>query len=197
MNKIRRIGIMTAGGDCPGLNAVIRAVAKSAMAAAKLEVVGIEDRMHLLTNESVSNILTIGGTILGTNNRVSPRKYPVKAGDAIENHDVMDRCLEHIEHNQIDALVVIGGDGSMSIASDFVHQGINCIGVPKTIDNDLVWLRHGRLDRNGCARSRSHHRGQPPSSYGSGSHGAERGLDCIALWSGQRRRHHHHPGNPF
>jgi 6-phosphofructokinase 1 len=93
--------------------------------------------MRPLNRESVSNILTLGGTILGTNNRVSPRRYSVKLDGVIETRDVTDRCLEHIEHNKIDALVVIGGDGSMSIASDFVRLGVNCIGVPKTIDNDL------------------------------------------------------------
>ncbi|MCL2878479.1 MAG: 6-phosphofructokinase, partial [Acidobacteria bacterium] len=85
MARIQRIGIMTAGGDCPGLNAVIRAVAKAAMGKHKLEVMGIEDgflgliqnRMRMLKNDSVSNILTLGGTILGTNNRTAPRQYPV------------------------------------------------------------------------------------------------------------------------
>jgi len=145
MKGIRRIGVITAGGDCPGLNAVIRAVAKTALGQHNLEVMGIEDgflgliqnRMHPLTNESVSNILTLGGTILGTNNKVSPRKYAVPVNGSLETRDVTDRCLEHIAHNQLDALVVIGGDGSMSITSDFVRLGVNCIGVPKTIDNDL------------------------------------------------------------
>lgn len=145
VNKIHRIGILTAGGDCPGLNAVIRAVAKTALAKYRLEVMGIEDgflgliqnRTRFLDNESVSNILTLGGTILGTNNKTAPRKYPVNVDGAIEYRDVTDRCLDHIAHNNLDALVVIGGDGSMSIASDFIRLGINCIGVPKTIDNDL------------------------------------------------------------
>jgi ATP-dependent phosphofructokinase / diphosphate-dependent phosphofructokinase len=145
MKGIQRIGVMTAGGDCPGLNAVIRAVAKTALGQHHLEVMGIEDgflglvqnRMRPLDNDSVSNILTLGGTILGTNNRVSPRKYPVNVNGKMETRDVTDRCLEHIAHNHLDALVVIGGDGSMAIASDFVRMGINCIGVPKTIDNDL------------------------------------------------------------
>jgi len=145
VSKINRIGVLTAGGDCPGLNAVIRAVAKTAIKKYNLEVMGIEDgflgliqnRMRLLNHESVSNILTLGGTILGTNNKIAPRKYPVKVDDSIEFQDVTDRCLEHIEQNYLDALVVIGGDGSMSIAADFVRLGINCIGVPKTIDNDL------------------------------------------------------------
>ncbi len=145
MNGIQRIGVITAGGDCPGLNAVIRAVAKTALGQYGLEVMGIEDgflgliqnRMKPLDNESVSNILTLGGTILGTNNKVSPRRYQVNVGGSFETRDVTDRCLEHIAHNHLDALVVIGGDGSMAIASDFVGLGINCIGVPKTIDNDL------------------------------------------------------------
>lgn len=145
MSRIRKIGIMTAGGDCPGLNAVIRAVAKTALSRHDIEVVGIEDgflgliqnRMRPLNNESVSNILTLGGTILGTNNKVAPRKYPVNINGKTETRDVTDRCLEHIAHNHLDALVVIGGDGTMAIASDFVRLGVNCIGVPKTIDNDL------------------------------------------------------------
>jgi phosphofructokinase-like protein len=145
MGSINRIAVLTAGGDCPGLNAVIRAVAKTALSRFGLEVFGIEDgflgliqnRMRPLTNESVSNILTLGGTILGTNNKVAPRKYPVTVNGGTEVRDVTDRCLEHLAHNHIDALVVIGGDGSMTVSSDFVRLGINCIGVPKTIDNDL------------------------------------------------------------
>jgi ATP-dependent phosphofructokinase / diphosphate-dependent phosphofructokinase len=145
MSNIQRIGVLTAGGDCPGLNAVIRAVAKTALSRYHLEVMGIEDgflglvqnRMHMLTNESVSNILTLGGTILGTNNRVDPRRYPVKVNGSTEIRDITDRCLEHIAHHQLDAIIVIGGDGSMTVTSHFVRLGINCIGVPKTIDNDL------------------------------------------------------------
>jgi len=136
---------MTAGGDCPGLNAVIRAVTKPALGLHNMEVMGIEDgflgliqnRMRPLTGDSVSNILTMGGTILGTNNRTAPRRYPVRVNGNVEFHDVTDRCLDHIAQNDIDALVVIGGDGSMSITSDFGRLGVNCIGVPKTIDNDL------------------------------------------------------------
>ncbi len=144
-SSIHRIGILTGGGDCPGLNAVIRAVAKSAMGAHELEVFGIEDgflglvqnRMHPLRNEDVSNILTLGGTILGTNNKCDPTRYPVKKNGEVEFQDVTDRCLEHIGHRHLDAIVVIGGDGTMSAASNLVRHGINCMGVPKTIDNDL------------------------------------------------------------
>ncbi len=145
MDGIHRIGVMTAGGDCPGLNAVIRAVTKSALGRHQLEVAGIEDgflglirnRMRRLNNEAVSNILTVGGTILGTNNKTDPRKYAVNVNGVVEYSDVMSHCLEHIAENKLDALVVIGGDGSMSITSGFCRLGVNCIGVPKTIDNDL------------------------------------------------------------
>ncbi|MBP1622572.1 MAG: phosphofructokinase [Acidobacteria bacterium] len=145
MNGIHRIGVMTAGGDCPGLNAVIRAVTKPAIAKHNLEVLGIEDgflgliqnRIHRLTNESVSNILTAGGTILGTNNKTDPHRYAVDVNGVTEFRDVTGQCLENIARNKIDAMVVIGGDGSMSIASGFARLGVNCIGVPKTIDNDL------------------------------------------------------------
>ncbi|MAE60904.1 MAG: 6-phosphofructokinase [Planctomycetaceae bacterium] len=145
MADIRRIGVLTGGGDCPGLNAVIRAVTKSAMFGHDLEVWGIEDaflglvqnRIRPLTNTDVSNILTLGGTILGTSNRCNPAEYFVEVNGEPQKRDVTDRCLEHIAHANLDALVVIGGDGTMSGAANFVRHGINCIGVPKTIDNDL------------------------------------------------------------
>ena len=142
---IRRIGILTGGGDCPGLNAVIRAVTKAATRHYGLEVVGIEDgfqglvedRMKPLTFESVSGILTLGGTILGTNNRCNPSKLAVRVGDKIEHRNVVPQCIEHLRRRGIDALIVIGGDGTMSCAGPFAQAGINCIGVPKTIDNDI------------------------------------------------------------
>jgi 6-phosphofructokinase 1 len=145
LKEIHRIGVLTAGGDCPGLNAVIRAVTKSALGQYHLEVMGIEDgflglienRMKPLDNEAVSNILTVGGTILGTNNKTDPKRFPVEVNGILEYRDVTGRCLENIACNKLDALVVIGGDGSMSVTSGLVRAGINCIGVPKTIDNDL------------------------------------------------------------
>jgi len=145
---IRRIGVLTGGGDCPGLNAVIRAVTKTAIMQHGMRVFGIEDgflgliqnRIRELDTAAVSNILTTGGTILGTSNKANPKRY---ASGEDENgepifKDVTDRCLDHIRHHALDALVVIGGDGTMSVAKHFVEAGINCIGVPKTIDNDLV-----------------------------------------------------------
>lgn len=145
MAQIRRIGVLTGGGDCPGLNAVIRAVTKTAMHQHKLEVWGIEDgflgliqnRMRPLTWNDVSDILTRGGTILGTSNRADPQRYPVKKGDKTEITDVTDRVVEHLAANHIDALVCIGGDGTMTGAANLIRHGIKCIGVPKTIDNDL------------------------------------------------------------
>ncbi len=143
--NIKRIGILTGGGDCPGLNAVIRAVTKCAIYRHGLEVFGIEDgflglvqnRIHRLEAADVSNILTLGGTILGTNNKCDPTRYPVKTDGQVRIQDVTDRVMDHIEQRKIDALIVIGGDGTMTVASHFVKKGLNCIGVPKTIDNDL------------------------------------------------------------
>ncbi|MCH7617881.1 MAG: 6-phosphofructokinase [Chloroflexi bacterium] len=143
---IRRIGVLTGGGDCAGLNAVIRAVTKSAIFQHGLEVYGIEDgflglvqnRIRPLGPDDVSGILTQGGTILGSSNKCDPSQYATRNRDGkIEKRDVTNRCLDHIDHHRLDALVVIGGDGTMSGAANFVHHGINCVGVPKTIDNDL------------------------------------------------------------
>jgi len=147
-DTIRRIGILTGGGDCPGLNAVIRAVTKTAIYQYGLEVWGIADgflglirnRMHKLEANDVSNILTQGGTILGTSNRANPAHFAVGEnpdGSPIFK-DVTSRVLEHIEERQLDAVVCIGGDGTMTGAADLVKQGVHCVGVPKTIDNDLM-----------------------------------------------------------
>ncbi|MBX3321384.1 MAG: 6-phosphofructokinase [Phycisphaeraceae bacterium] len=143
---ITRIGVLTGGGDCPGLNAVIRAVTKDALFHG-MEVFGIEDgflgliedRIRPLTNDDVSNILGVGGTILGSSNKANPQKFAVgKNPDGTPIwRDMTDVCMTHLEIHGIQALVVIGGDGTMSAAKPFADRGINCIGVPKTIDNDL------------------------------------------------------------
>ncbi|WP_428936732.1 6-phosphofructokinase [Fontivita pretiosa] len=146
MPTIRRIGVLTGGGDCPGLNAVIRAVTKAAIHRYELEVYGIEDgflgliqnRMHRLEWKDVSNILTLGGTILGTSNKANPQRYAVQRNGKIEYQDVTDRVIEHVQANHLDAIVCIGGDGTMTGAANLIRHGINCVGVPKTIDNDLV-----------------------------------------------------------
>ncbi len=147
-SNVSRIGILTGGGDCPGLNAVIRVVTKAAIKVLGVEVVGIEDgflglirnRMRNLDMNAVSNILTVGGTILGTTNKADPSHFAVgtDADGKPIFEDVTNRVLEHIEERRLDALVCIGGDGTMSGAALLMKRGVRCIGVPKTIDNDLM-----------------------------------------------------------
>jgi 6-phosphofructokinase 1 len=147
-DKIHRIGILTGGGDCPGLNAVIRAVAKTAMCQHGLEVWGIEDgflglirnRMHRLEWDDVSNILTLGGTILGSSNRANPAHFATSLDEEGKPvfEDVRARVLEHIADRHLDALICIGGDGTMTGAADLAKHGVSIVGVPKTIDNDLM-----------------------------------------------------------
>jgi len=136
---------MTGGGDCPGLNAVIRAVAKAAQAGG-VEVIGYEDgylglienRFRRLSNADVSGILTQGGTILGSCNKANPSKYAVPDGQGgWTTQDVRQRVVEHYHQQGLDALVAIGGDGTMSGAAKLIDLGLRIVGVPKTIDNDL------------------------------------------------------------
>jgi phosphofructokinase-like protein len=142
MLKVRRIGVLTGGGDAPGLNAVIRAVVKAAHNHG-VECIGIADsfdglidpgRSRILTPKDVTGILRLGGTILGTTNRGNPFCYPMREGAA----DFSSRCIETIQALGLDALVVIGGDGTLAIAHEFSKRGVPLIGVPKTIDNDIV-----------------------------------------------------------
>ena len=145
---VQRIGILTGGGDCPGLNAVIRVVTKAAINKLGIEVMGIEDgflglirnRMRRLTTDDVSNILTVGGTILGTSNKADPSHFAIGEGEDGQPiyEDVTKRVIEHIREREIDGLVCIGGDGTMSGAASLIERGVPCIGVPKTIDNDLL-----------------------------------------------------------
>jgi ATP-dependent phosphofructokinase / diphosphate-dependent phosphofructokinase len=142
----KRIGILTGGGDCPGLNAVIRGVVKSAFSRG-WEVVGIEDgfdgflhpeKCRLLSLEDVRGILPRGGTILGTSNRGNPFSFPIMREGKRELIDVSDEVIDRIELLGISALVVVGGDGSLQIAMQLMHRGVPIVGVPKTIDNDLL-----------------------------------------------------------
>ena len=144
--KIKRIGVLTGGGDAPGINAVIRAVVKTAIKQYSLGVVGIlngfgglvKNQAYELTEKDVVGILPRGGTILGTTNRDNPFHYPIhKEGKKIFV-DVSDRIFENISIQEINALVVIGGDGSLAIARDLYEKGLPLVGVPKTIDNDLA-----------------------------------------------------------
>ncbi|BDI08223.1 6-phosphofructokinase [Sphaerotilus microaerophilus] len=133
-----RIGILTGGGDCPGLNAVIRAVTKSLIQRCGAEVIGIEDgylglierRVRPLSWDDVSSILAVGGTILGTSNKATPFSW--------QGRDHSGACAEYVRDLQLEALVAIGGDGTMTIAQRFgEHAGVPVVGVPKTIDNDI------------------------------------------------------------
>jgi len=147
-SPVKRIGVLTGGGDCPGLNAVIRAVTKTAIYQYGLDVVGIadgflgliENRMRRLEPSDVSNILTVGGTILGTTNKADPSRFAVGRGSDGQPifRDVTDRILAHVADQGLDALVCIGGDGTMGGVAHLIRHGLRCVGVPKTIDNDLM-----------------------------------------------------------
>ncbi len=144
--NIQRIGVLTGGGDCPGLNAVIRSVVKTAINEYQWEVLGIEDgfegliqpgKVRPMTPASVRGILARGGTILGTTNRADPFHYVVDVDGAQKTFDVSDDVIRHVQVLGIDALVVIGGDGSLRITHELIQKGLKAVGVPKTIDNDL------------------------------------------------------------
>ncbi len=144
MKTIRRIGVLTGGGDAPGLNAVIRAVVKSAHNHG-IACLGLEDsfdgliepnRHRVLMPKDVTGILRVGGTILGTVNRGNPFLYPIETSDG--KRDYSQRCIDMFHQLGLDGLVVIGGDGTLAIAHEFAKRGIPLVGVPKTIDNDIV-----------------------------------------------------------
>src|SRR5665213_2484068 len=144
MATLERLGVLTGGGDAPGLNAVIRAVVK-ASSNSGIECLGIEDsfdgliepdRSRILTPRDVTGILRRGGTILGTINRGDPFQHPVVTSEG--THDYSDRVVEMFHKMGLDALIVIGGDGSLAIGHRFFLLGIPVVGVPKTIDNDIV-----------------------------------------------------------
>ena len=140
----RRVGILTGGGDCPGLNAVIRAAARTAFGLG-MEVYGIQDgfdgllhrKIRRLKPDHVKGILQLGGTILGTTNRANPFHYPVRRGAKVVEVDRSDEVVRHFRSLGLDALIAIGGDGTLGIAERFHRKGIPVVGVPKTIDNDI------------------------------------------------------------
>ncbi len=143
----KKIGILTGGGDCPGLNAVIRAVTKHATVTHGWEVIGIEDgfqglyerRYRPITQHDVRGLLSRGGTILGSSNRSNPLRYPVKQADGTEDvRDVTAEMLANLAALGLEALVAVGGDGTLQAAQHLIDQGgARIVGVPKTIDNDL------------------------------------------------------------
>jgi phosphofructokinase-like protein len=158
MADVKRLGVLTGGGDAPGLNAVIRAVVKSACNAG-IGCLGLEDsfdglldtnRSRVLLPGDVTGILRIGGTILGTKNRGNPFAYVAAAGAGVGAVavgasaatagavDPAQRYIDTFRRLALDALVVIGGDGTLTIGHLFSQRGIPVVGVPKTIDNDIV-----------------------------------------------------------
>ncbi|MBU1096102.1 MAG: ATP-dependent 6-phosphofructokinase [Bacteroidetes bacterium] len=174
--RVRRVGILTGGGDCPGLNAVIRGVAKPAHDNG-LSVLGIldgfeglvEGRAIELYNKDVSGILASGGTILGSSNKGDPFHWPEKSNGDIIITDKSKDAMKYYDAWGLDALIAIGGDGTMNIAKRLSDMGMNIVGVPKTIDNDLeatdqtfghdsaVYVVSEALDRLHTTAS-SHHR---------------------------------------
>jgi len=143
---MKRIGILTGGGDAPGLNAVIRAVVKTATNDFDCEVYGIkdgydgfleEDGIILLRRGHVRGILPRGGTILGTANRGNPYARKVTRNGKEITIDVSDEIVKGIEKQKLDALLVLGGDGTLRIAHELAKKGVKVVGVPKTIDNDI------------------------------------------------------------
>jgi ATP-dependent phosphofructokinase / diphosphate-dependent phosphofructokinase len=144
MPTIKKIGVLTGGGDAPGLNAVIRAVVKAAYNAGVI-VAGLEDsfdgliypeKSRLLTPRDVTGILRLGGTILGTVNRGDPFHKPITTPDG--TFDYAERVMDMFARTGLDALICIGGDGTLAISYEFHKKGMPLVGVPKTIDNDIV-----------------------------------------------------------
>lgn len=145
MSNTARIGIFTGGGDCPGLNAVIRAIVKRAINDFDMSVIGFKDgyegiilnKYINMDRDSVVGILTQGGTILGTSNRADPFNFPIPQKDDYVYLDRSSEVVDNYEKLGLDALIAIGGDGTMVSATKLSEMGLNIIGVPKTIDNDL------------------------------------------------------------
>jgi 6-phosphofructokinase 1 len=143
--EIKRIGVLTGGGDCPGLNAVIRAVVKNAIFKYELGVIGfLEGYLGLIKNmtrrlefSDASGILHQGGTILGTSNRDNPFRFPAVVRGKKIFRDVSDQAIRNLKRNKVDALIAVGGDGSLTIAHQLYQKGVPVVGIPKTIDNDL------------------------------------------------------------
>jgi ATP-dependent phosphofructokinase / diphosphate-dependent phosphofructokinase len=141
----KQIGIVTGGGDAPGLNAVIRAAVRTGIREFGMKCVGIEDsfegligdlKIMKLTTKSVGGLLPRGGTILGTRNKGNFCSFV--DGKTVFPDEIIRTAIENLKKLEIEALVVIGGDGTLAIAQEFHRRGIPVIGVPKTIDNDLA-----------------------------------------------------------
>lgn len=146
MEKIKKIGIITGGGDCSGLNAVINGITKAAVKKYGVEVVGFtrgysglyKNAYRPLGLKAVSGIMHEGGTILKSSNKDNLFNFPIHHEDGtVEYKDVSDEAMKNLKYLGVDALIVIGGDGTLTSARDFYRKGLPVVGVPKTIDNDL------------------------------------------------------------
>ncbi len=145
MRQSKRVGILTGGGDCPGLNAVISAIVKTAERDYDWEVIGfqdgyegvIENRFVTLGHKDVSGIMALGGTILGSSNRANPFKFPVLQDEEYVFLDRSSQAVRNFEALGLEVLIAIGGDGTMAASAGMLEKGLPVIGVPKTIDNDL------------------------------------------------------------
>ena len=135
-----RIGILTSGGDCPGINATIRGVCKTAINYYGMEVIGIHSGfqglltkdVESITDKSLSGLLNLGGTMLGTS-----REKPFKKGGVVSDVDKPSLILQNIHEIGLDCVVCIGGNGTQKTAAKFAAMGVNIVSVPKTIDNDI------------------------------------------------------------
>ena len=144
--KIKKIGILTGGGDCPGLNAVLRAVVRKGILKYGYEFIGYkfgykglyDNNFIPLTLDSVSGILHKGGTIIYSSNKDNLFDYATEENGKIVKKDVSNVAVENLKKENVDVLVIIGGDGTLTSARDFARIGVKVIGVPKTIDNDLA-----------------------------------------------------------
>jgi len=145
VNRIQRVGLLTGGGDAPGLNAVVRGVAKAAMANHNIRVFGFYDAFRGLVNghgkwlhwNDVSGILTQGGTILGTTNRDNPFEYVADHHHPERTRDASRDVVRNYRALKLDALVAVGGDGTLQCCHKMSKLGLRIVGVPKTIDNDV------------------------------------------------------------
>lgn len=145
-DKIKKIALLTGGGDCPGLNAVLRAATRTAILKYGYEVIGYKFGYRGLYNndyiplnlDTVSGILHRGGTILYSSNKDNLFDYTIEEDGKMVKKDVSDVAVENLKNAGVDVLVVIGGDGTLTSARDFARKGVKVIGVPKTIDNDLA-----------------------------------------------------------
>ena len=189
---MKHIGILTSGGDCPGLNAAIRGVGRAAQEFLEMELLGfrdgfrglVHDRTMPLESNMLSGILTSGGTILGTSR---DKPHQMEIGGKI--CDMTRAILDTYRRNHLDALICIGGGGTHKIALRLKEAGLKIVTLPKTIDNDLACtdvsagIRHGAGHRHRGHRSPPFHGHQPQPDHCRRDHGASGGL------AGPRRGH--------